>query len=186
MVRASLAELRIRRCRRCCGLTAASRAPHLRTWRDGWRHLRFLLAFSPRWLLLYPSMAFQGVGLAGMPWLLLGPRVVGPVVLDVHSMLGFATMFVLGVQGLGLAVTARLYAAQFLGCSGSRGGWTSCSAGLARTRAGARRVLLVAGAGCWGYVAPYTCRVRPGLACVNAVSSRSPFWHWAGAVPAGS
>ena len=83
----------------------------LSTFRDGWRHLRFLLAFSPRWLLLYPSMLFQAVGLAGMLWLLLGPRAVGRVVFDVHTMLAFATMFVLGVQGLGLAVIARSYAA---------------------------------------------------------------------------
>ncbi len=88
-----------------------SRAPHLRTWRDGWRHLRFLLAFSPRWLLYYPSMAFQFIGLAGVLWLALGPRKVGGVGFDIHSMLAFATMFVLGVQGLGLAVVARSYAA---------------------------------------------------------------------------
>ena len=56
-------------------------------------------------------MVFQGLGLAGMLWLLLGPRSVGRVVFDVHTMLAFATMFVLGVQGLGLAVIARSYAA---------------------------------------------------------------------------
>ena len=99
------------RCRRCCAPTAGRAPPHLRTWRDGWRHLRFLLAFSPRWLLLYPSMLFQAVGLVGMVWLLVGPRSVGRVVFDVHSMLAFATIFVLGVQGLGLAVIARSYAA---------------------------------------------------------------------------
>jgi Glycosyl transferase family 2 len=111
VVRASLADLRIREVPTVLRPDGRSRAPHLRTWRDGWRHLRFLLAFSPRWLLLYPSMAFQGVGLAGLLWLLLGPRSVGRVVFDVHSMLAFATMFVLGVQGLGLAVIARSYAA---------------------------------------------------------------------------
>jgi Glycosyl transferase family 2 len=111
VVRASLAELRIREVPTVLRPDGRTRAPHLRTWRDGWRHLRFLLAFSPRWLLLYPSMLFQAVGLAGMLWLLLGPRAVGRVVFDVHTMLAFATMFVLGVQGLGLAVIARSYAA---------------------------------------------------------------------------
>jgi Glycosyl transferase family 2 len=111
VVRASLAELRIREVPTVLRPDGRSRAPHLRTWRDGWRHLRFLLAFSPRWLLLYPSLLFQAVGLAGLAWLLVGPRSVGRVVFDVHSMLAFATIFVLGVQGLGLAVIARSYAA---------------------------------------------------------------------------
>ena len=111
VVRASLAHLRIREVPTVLRPDGRSRAPHLRTWRDGWRHLRFLLAFSPRWLLLYPSMVCQAVGLTGMLWLLLGPRSVGQVVFDVHSMLAFATMFVLGVQGVGLAVIARSYAA---------------------------------------------------------------------------
>lgn len=111
VVRASLADLRIREVPTVLRPDGRTRAPHLRTWRDGWRHLRFLLAFSPRWLLLYPSMAFQAVGLAGMLWLLVGPRSVGRVEFDIHTMLAFATMFVLGVQGLGLAVIARSYAA---------------------------------------------------------------------------
>ena len=111
VVRASLQRLEIREVPTVLRPDGRSRPPHLRTWRDGWRHLRFLLAFSPRWLLLYPSLAFQGLGLAGVLWLLLGPRSVGRVVFDVHSLLAFATMFVLGVQGLGLAVIARSYAA---------------------------------------------------------------------------
>ena len=110
VVRASLAQLRISEVPTVLRPDGRSRAPHLRTWRDGWRHLRFLLAFSPRWLLLYPAMVLQGLGLAGLLWLLLGPRSVGRVVFDVHSMLAFATMFVLGVQALGLAVIARSYA----------------------------------------------------------------------------
>ncbi|WP_158850653.1 glycosyltransferase family 2 protein [Saccharothrix deserti] len=88
-----------------------SRAPHLRTWRDGWRHLRFLLAFSPRWLLYYPSIALSGVGLLGLLWLSFGPQEVGGVGFGLQSMLGFATMFILGTQGIGLAVVARSYAA---------------------------------------------------------------------------
>jgi len=111
VVRASLAELRIREVPTILRPDGRSRPPHLRTWRDGWRHLRFLLAYSPRWLLLYPSILFQLLGLAGMLWLSVGPRTVGGVVFDVHSLLAFATMFVLGVQGLGLAVIARSYAA---------------------------------------------------------------------------
>jgi hypothetical protein len=111
VVRASLQHLRISEVPTTLRPDGRSRSPHLRTWRDGWRHLRFLLAFSPRWLLLYPSAAFLLAGLVGMLWLSVGPQTVGSVGFGVHSMLAFATMFVLGLQGLGLAVVARSYAA---------------------------------------------------------------------------
>ena len=127
-----------------------SRPPHLRTWRDGWRHLRFLLAFSPRWLLLYPAMVFQGLGLAGMLWLLLGPRSVGRVVFDVHTMLAFATMFVLGVQRLGLAVIARSYAAH-LGLLGQSRRLDQLLVRVSLERGLALGgLLLLAGAACYG------------------------------------
>jgi hypothetical protein len=110
VVRSSLANLRITEVPTTLRPDGRSRSPHLRTWRDGWRHLRFLLAFSPRWLLLYPSLLLQVVGLLGVAWLALGPQVIGRVGFGPHSMLAFATMFVLGVQGLGVAVLARSYA----------------------------------------------------------------------------
>ena len=110
VVRSSLAQLRISEVPTTLRPDGRSRSPHLRTWRDGWRHLRFLLAFSPRWLLYYPSLALQGIGLAGLVWLAVGTRVVGDVGFGPHSMLACATMFMLGVQGLGLAVIARSYA----------------------------------------------------------------------------
>ncbi len=111
VVRASLAHLRITEVPTTLRPDGRSRAPHLRTWRDGWRHLRFLLAFSPRWLLFYPSMFLLFAGLAGLLWLSVGPQQVGGVGFGVHSMLAFATMFVVGLQGVGLSVIARSYAA---------------------------------------------------------------------------
>jgi hypothetical protein len=111
VVRASLAHLRISEVPTTLRPDGRSRPPHLRTWRDGWRHLRFLLAFSPRWLLLYPSLLLQLAGLLGLLWLAVGPQQLGTVGFGVHSMLAFATMFVLGMQGVGLAVIARSYAA---------------------------------------------------------------------------
>jgi glycosyltransferase involved in cell wall biosynthesis len=111
VVRASLAHLKISEVPTTLRPDGRTRAPHLRTWRDGWRHLRFLLAFSPRWLLYYPSLAAQIIGLVGLVWLAVGPRKVGVVGFDIHSMLAFATLFVLGMQGVGLAVIARSYAA---------------------------------------------------------------------------
>ena len=111
VVRGSLNHLRITEVPTTLRPDGRSRASHLRTWRDGWRHLRFLLAFSPRWLLFYPSVALQLVGLVGMLWLSFGPQRIGGVGFGLHSMLAFATMFVLGQQGAGLAVIARSYAA---------------------------------------------------------------------------
>lgn len=111
VVRASLNHFKIREVPTTLRPDGRSRAPHLRTWRDGWRHLRFLLAFSPRWLLYYPSIALQGIGLVGMLWLSFGPQRLAGIGLGLHTMLAFATMFVLGLQGMSLAVVARSYAA---------------------------------------------------------------------------
>ena len=74
------------------------RPPHLRTWRDGWRHLMFMLLFTPRWLFLFPGMVMTAFGLLGTVWLSQGPVVFGYVGLDVHSMLYFSAATILGVQ----------------------------------------------------------------------------------------
>src|SRR5580658_8051259 len=63
-----------------------SRPPHLRSWRDGWRHLRFLLLFSPRWLFLYPGLGLMALGVGSMVWLLPEPRMVGRITLDIHTL----------------------------------------------------------------------------------------------------
>lgn len=87
------------------------RSSHLRTWRDGWRHLRFLMLFSPDWLLVYPGLILMISGLTFSVVLLLGPFEVGGITLDVHTLLFSATMFVLGTQLFLLAVFAKAYAA---------------------------------------------------------------------------
>lgn len=87
-----------------------SRKPHLRTWRDGWRHLRFLLLYSPRWLFLYPGFALMFAGLALGAWLLPGPRRVGPAVLDVHTLLYAASAVLLGFQAIAFAVFTKVFA----------------------------------------------------------------------------
>lgn len=86
-----------------------TRPPHLRTWRDGWRHLRFLLAFSPRWFLLYPSLCLLTLGSLAFGWLYAGPQVVNGVALDVHTLVAAATAVVVGVQLAGLAIVSRAY-----------------------------------------------------------------------------
>ncbi len=89
-----------------------SRPPHLRTWRDGWRHLRFLLLYSPRWLFFYPGVVMMAVGLLVSLILLPAPVKVGGVEFDVHTLLISSTVFVAGVQLAFLAVFARLYASR--------------------------------------------------------------------------
>jgi hypothetical protein len=85
--------------------------PKLRTWRDGWRHLRFLLLFSPRWLFLYPGLALMTLGTAVTAWLLPGTRRLGGVELDVHTMLYAATAVVVGFQAVAFALFTKVFAA---------------------------------------------------------------------------
>jgi Glycosyl transferase family 2 len=90
-----------------------SRRPHLRTWRDGWRHLRFLLTLSPRWLLLYPGLALVLVGGVAFGVLAAGPVTIGGVTFDVQTMTAAATALVVGLQAVGLAVVSRAMAARY-------------------------------------------------------------------------
>jgi hypothetical protein len=87
-----------------------SRPPHLRTWRDGWRHLRFMLLFSPRWLFLYPGVALFAVGLVAGLVLEIGPVRIGALRLDIHSLLlaGFACL--IGYQLVVFAVFTKVFA----------------------------------------------------------------------------
>ena len=87
------------------------RPPHLRTWRDGWRHLRLLLLLAPRWLFLYPGAAAAVAGGLLVAMLAPGPVRVGGVMFDVHTMLLGAALLAVGLQGVLLAVIAEAYGA---------------------------------------------------------------------------
>jgi glycosyltransferase involved in cell wall biosynthesis len=87
-----------------------SRAPHLRTWRDGWRHLRFLLAFSPRWLFLYPAVFLVAAGAAVFTRLAVGPVTIGSVTFDIQTMIAAASAIIVGLQAGVLAMVSRAYA----------------------------------------------------------------------------
>jgi glycosyltransferase involved in cell wall biosynthesis len=87
-----------------------SRPTHLRPWRDGWRHLRFMLLYSPRWLFLYPGTFLMLLGLSAMVWLLPGPRTLGAVTIDVHTMFVAAITVMLGFEAVTFAVFSRTYA----------------------------------------------------------------------------
>ena len=112
VVRASLNGLKIVEVPTTLAVDGRSRPPHLRTWRDGWRHLRFLLIFSPRWLFLYPGAAIFAVGLLLSLALLPGPVTVAPhVTLDTHSLIVACLAMLIGAQSVGFGIIARRYAA---------------------------------------------------------------------------
>jgi glycosyltransferase involved in cell wall biosynthesis len=110
VVKATLGGMKIAEVPTTLSPDGRSRAPHLRSWRDGWRHLRFLLLYSPRWLFLYPGMFLMFVGLATGLWLLPQPRVVRGVTLDVHTLLFSATAVLIGFQGALFAVFTKIFA----------------------------------------------------------------------------
>jgi glycosyltransferase involved in cell wall biosynthesis len=86
------------------------RASHLRTWRDGWRHLRFLLLYSPRWLFLYPGALLLVLGTAVSVWLLPGPRKVGAITFDIHTLLFAAIAILIGFQSINFAAFSKIFA----------------------------------------------------------------------------
>ena len=86
------------------------RPSHLRSWRDGWRHLRLLLLFSPRWLFLYPGLAFLLAGIFLTAALYFAPLRIAGAGLDVHTMLYASAAALLGLQLCVFALFARLSA----------------------------------------------------------------------------
>jgi glycosyltransferase involved in cell wall biosynthesis len=87
-----------------------SRPPHLRSWRDGWRHLRFLLLYSPRWLFLYPGILLMLIGTAGTLWLLPHSRRIGNVTFDVQTLLYTGMAILIGFQAVVFAVFTKVFA----------------------------------------------------------------------------
>jgi glycosyltransferase involved in cell wall biosynthesis len=84
-----------------------SRPPHLRSWQDGWRHLRFLLMMTPRWLMLYPGVCLFGIGLILELIILRGPIIIRGVGFDIHTMLYAAGATILGLQLVLFSLLAR-------------------------------------------------------------------------------
>ena len=110
VVKASLHGLRTTEVPTTLSADGRTRRPHLRTWRDGWRHLRFLLLYSPRWLFLYPGLLLMLMGAVVSGWLLVGPRVVDGITLDVHTFLYAAMAIVIGYQTVIFAIFTKVFA----------------------------------------------------------------------------
>jgi hypothetical protein len=99
LVRAGLAKLKITSVPTHLAKDGRSRPPHLHTWSDGWRHLRFLLLFSPRWLFIYPGLAMIALGLGLGFALLPGPvRITPEISLDVHTLIVAAISILVGIS----------------------------------------------------------------------------------------
>jgi hypothetical protein len=110
VVKASVYKLRITEIPTVLSPDGRSRRPHLRTWRDGWRHLRFLLLYSPRWLFLYPGTALMIWGLIIVVWLLPGTQKIGSISFDVHTLLYGAIAIIIGFQAVTFAFFTKIFA----------------------------------------------------------------------------
>jgi hypothetical protein len=107
VAKAALAGLRIEEVPTTLRPDGRGRPSHLRTWRDGWRHLRFLLLFCPRWLFLYPGMALLSVGALGLLLGLPGMPMTAWPHLGVHSLLYMGAATILGMQLLVFALLTK-------------------------------------------------------------------------------
>jgi glycosyltransferase involved in cell wall biosynthesis len=112
IVKASLAGMSIVEVPTTLSPDGRSRPPHLRSWRDGWRHLRFLLVYSPKWLFLYPGLVAMVVGAVATTALMIGTVDLGLAKLDLATMIYAAGLTVVGYQAVLFALITRIYAAQ--------------------------------------------------------------------------
>lgn len=112
VAKATLQKLRITEVPTTLSRDGRSRPPHLRSWRDGWRHLRFLLLYSPRWLFLYPGLFLGFVGFLIMAVVMPGPLRLGHVVFDVHTLMIGMGVALLGIQLLSFFLLAKQFAIQ--------------------------------------------------------------------------
>jgi len=110
VVKATLRKLRITEVPTTLSPDRRCRPSHLRRWRDGWRHLRFMLLYSPRWLFLYPGGLIMLLGMTIGLWLLAGPRTLGSATFDVHTLLYAAIMIIIGFQAILFAVFTKIFA----------------------------------------------------------------------------
>jgi glycosyltransferase involved in cell wall biosynthesis len=109
VVKATLNGLRIAEVPTILSPDGRSRPPHLRSWRDGWRHLRFLLIYSPRWLFLYPGLLLTFLGLLLAAWILPSTRFIFGAGLDIHSLMYASSMIVVGAQAVFFSFFTKVY-----------------------------------------------------------------------------
>ena len=109
VVKSSLYNMKITEVATTLSCDGRNRPAHLRTWQDGWRHLRFMLVYSPNWLFLYPGIFLLLLGCFISIAVLPGPVTILNLTFDIHTLL-FASMFtVLGVQSILFAVISKTF-----------------------------------------------------------------------------
>jgi glycosyltransferase involved in cell wall biosynthesis len=109
IVKASNQGLRVTEVPTTLSPDAEGRVPHLNTWKDGWKSIRLLLLYSPKWLFLYPGLFLLVVGIAGMAWLIPGGHEIGGFGFDVSTLMYFALAVMVGLQGVYFFVMARWF-----------------------------------------------------------------------------
>lgn len=109
VIKATLHSLRITEVPITLYKDGRTRAPHLRTWRDGWRTLRFMLLFSPRWLFLWPGLAIFVIGLVGMLLMSGGPLALGQIHAERNSMLVSGMFMLVGYQAVFFGLFTKIY-----------------------------------------------------------------------------
>lgn len=110
VIKASINNLKVCEVPTTLSPDGRDRPPHLRSWRDGWRHLRFLLSYSPRWLFLYPGFFFMVIGLVFSILIAIMPIQINQMILDIHSLLLFNTVFLVGFNMVLFSIKTRFYA----------------------------------------------------------------------------
>jgi Glycosyl transferase family 2 len=110
VVKATLQGLRVVEVPTTLSPDHRDRKPHLRTWTDGWRTLRFLLLYAPRWLFLYPGLLLVGIGVAAMAAVLPGPLEIGSVVFDLHTLVVAMGAILVGSQTVLFFMLAQRFA----------------------------------------------------------------------------
>ena len=110
VVKATLAKQRITEVPTTLAKDGRSRPPHLRSWRDGWRHLRFLLLFSPRWLFFVPGLVVFALGILIGAVVIPRPFSIGSVTFDVDTLVAASAMVVIGFQSVLFALFTQVYA----------------------------------------------------------------------------
>jgi hypothetical protein len=110
VVKATLAKQRVTEVPTTLAKDGRSRPPHLRSWRDGWRHLRFLLLFSPRWLFFIPGLVLLILGLGIGAAVAIGPLTIGDVSFDVDTLVACGAMVDIGFQAVLFWLFTQVYA----------------------------------------------------------------------------
>lgn len=109
VIKATILEMRITEVPTTLSPSGRTRAPHLRPWRDGWRHLRFMLLYSPRWLFFYPGFFLIFIGSLLGAWLLPENRIVFGVALGIHTILFCAAAVLIGFQAVLFTILAKVF-----------------------------------------------------------------------------